>query len=1024
MKKQLNYVPQRRLVVSAVLMALSGALAAQTASPAQDMSAGMPANSADQAPPGNIKAADRAAKKKAVNLQAIVVTGIRGSMESSMNLKRDSQGIVDGIVAEDIGKFPDTNLAEALQRISGVSIDRDNGEGSRVTVRGVGPDYNMVLLNGREMPSANINATSASSSRAFDFANLSAAGISQIDVYKTSRASTPEGGIGATINIRTARPFEFPGTHGSFTVKADTDESNHNLPSSMQGSNWTPDVAGIFSTTSKDGKWGFAINGSYMKRDSGFSQVGVTSGWRTFHGNENNWGTIPQPGQPGSQNITNRPGPNDIYSVPQNINYSVNGVKEERTNGQMVLQFKPFDGVVSTLDYTYSERKVHTLRNELSAWFNFGPSTSSWTNGPVAAPLVYSETINPANSDVAMAGSDYGTRNKNGSLGFNTTWKVNDSLNLGIDVAHSTATAGADSPFGSNNTIGTAGFVRGTTTVDFSGKFPVMNIQFPPGLAQTPASAMLVTGSSFRNSYMKDTIDQLQLSGNFTFQDYSRLDFGVGQLNARNRTAFSNVQLDTWGGATSAADYPDSVWTPANMANYFGQFSGAGSPNYTGQFFTWNFPQVRQLAQNAWVAAGHSASAYSPSPVFTTDQRTTEKSTSLYLQWSQTYDWNMPLDVAVGVRSEKTNVYSTALVPTSTGISWGSANEFTVLQNGSGFTRETGSYKYLLPSTDLALHLTPDMILRGSYGETIGRPTYDQIQGGQTLNTLARVNGGTGASGNPGLKPLHSRNFDLSYEWYYGEGSFVSVGFFRKLIDNYVGQTSVNQTPFNLHTPVGGAYWNAALGSGCATTDTVCIRDYILNTYNGQPGVTKTGVDSTGNATGTIVGQPGDPVAIFAIQEPANQKSASLDGWEFNIQQLLGQTGFGFSANYTIVKSSLKYNNALIGQQFALIGVSNSANAVGFYEKGPWQARVAYNWRGQFLSSVIDGGGNFTPGYTEPYGQVDVSIGYQYNKHLSFSLEGINVTDQYQRIHARTTQELLYLTQSAPRYMLGVTYKF
>src|SRR3546814_8735032 len=105
-------------------------------------------------------------------LDTIVVTGIRGSLISSMNLKRDAQGIVDGIVAKDIGKFPDTNLAESLQRISGVSIDRSMGEGSKVTVRGVGPDFNLVLLNGRQMPASSIEATNASHSRAFDFAKI------------------------------------------------------------------------------------------------------------------------------------------------------------------------------------------------------------------------------------------------------------------------------------------------------------------------------------------------------------------------------------------------------------------------------------------------------------------------------------------------------------------------------------------------------------------------------------------------------------------------------------------------------------------------------------------------------------------------------------------------------------------------------------------------------------------------------------------------------------------------------------
>ena len=123
-------------------------------------------------------------------LDEIVVTGIRSSLESSMALKRDAQGVVDGIVAEDIGKFPDTNLAESLQRITGVSIDRSIGEGSKITVRGIGPDYNLVLLNGRQMPGSSIGDTFASNSRSFDFANLASEAVSAVEVYKTSRAPT------------------------------------------------------------------------------------------------------------------------------------------------------------------------------------------------------------------------------------------------------------------------------------------------------------------------------------------------------------------------------------------------------------------------------------------------------------------------------------------------------------------------------------------------------------------------------------------------------------------------------------------------------------------------------------------------------------------------------------------------------------------------------------------------------------------------------------------------------------------
>ena len=210
--------------------------------------------------------------------QTVVVTGLRASLESSLNLKRNAQGFVDGIVAEDIGKFPDTNLAESLQRISGVSIDRSEiGEGSKVTVRGVGPDFNLVLLNGRQMPTSSLGDRNG---RGYDFANIASEAISQLQVYKSSRAETPTGGIGATINVVTARPLSRPGMQASVGVKGVYDTSATNLPNDLQhGDKLTPEISGIYSNTSADGRFGIGLSASYQERNLGYNRASVSNGW-------------------------------------------------------------------------------------------------------------------------------------------------------------------------------------------------------------------------------------------------------------------------------------------------------------------------------------------------------------------------------------------------------------------------------------------------------------------------------------------------------------------------------------------------------------------------------------------------------------------------------------------------------------------------------------------------------------------------------------------------------------------------
>ncbi len=672
--KQLEATPRRKLLATALLLALSQTVAAQSATQDEAANPDAPAQSARDS--------------DANELDVIEVRGIRGSLTSAMNVKRNGQGVVDGISSEEIGKFPDTNLAESLQRISGVSIDRSAlGEGSRVTVRGVGPDFNLVLLNGRQMPASSLLDTDASSSRAFDFANLASEAISGIEVYKSSRASTPTGGIGATINVKTARPLNNPGLHANVGIKTVYDESNGNLPNALQGDDLTPEISGIFSNTFADGKFGVALTASYQERDLGYNQVSVGNGWRTFRGDENNWGTIPQPGTPGSERITNRPGPNDIYSVPQNLNYSVNGVQRQRTNGQLTLQWAPTDRLTATLDYTYSENRIQTQRNELSVWFNFGPSSSSWTNGPIAAPNVYSEIIVPANSDLSMGGAKYATKNENQSIGLNLEWAVSDSVNLELDMHRSSAESGADSPYGSNSVLGAAGLFRGTTTVDFSRPLPILTVALPPGQTDIDAAQMQVTGSSFRNSHMRAEVDQAQLRGDWVFGEASQLDFGVASTEVRNRSAFSVVQNDTWGGNVTPNGflaYPDSLWRRDDMRNYFQGFGNSRDPRWSSAFFTFDFEAMRQAA----IAATGRPDLYRRSDVFSTDRRTTEKSQSAYLQYSTTFDWKMPLQVAAGVRYERTEVTSTALVPNfAPGIQWRSAIELILVEQGSAYSK-------------------------------------------------------------------------------------------------------------------------------------------------------------------------------------------------------------------------------------------------------------------------------------------------------------------------------------------------
>ena len=948
-------------------------------------------------------------------MEEVTVTGVRRSLTEAAAIKRESDGVVDAILAEDMGKFPDTNLAESMQRITGVSIDRTSGrgaegEGQRITVRGIGPDFNLVLLNGRQMPGTSLASTSANSSRAFDFSNLASEAVSAVEVYKTSMATIPTGGIGATVNIKTARPLDIGDQSISLGLKGVYDTA-------ADDTSVTPEFSGIYSNVFADGKFGIALSAIYQERDYGYNQAGTTSGWIPENRLDPGWQALPAPGGPASGNYENLPSPEDLYSLPQNLTYISTQGNRERLNGQLVLQFAPTDSVEMTLDYTYSELAIEERRNDLGVWFiqcgTCGGSTGTFTDGPIVTPLIWSEDW--AGRDVGGGGGLDAWKTELESFGFNAQWEVRDGLGFHFDFHNSVSESGRDNRFGSSSVIGGVLFTSGgRATVDYSNDLPVLSMTLPDG--EYAAANMLTGGAAFRNSYNRSEVQQADIGGYFDINDTMSLDFGATATEVDNRTAFSNVQYDNWGGIGSPADYPDEIWKLRDVRSLFSGIPGANSANMWNQRFEWNFAEVAAYRE---LATGQSMAA---SDDFTDDLRTSEDSISAYLQYNWNFDiGNMNANIRAGMRYEETEVDSSALVPIPEYITWAAANEYYITYGDPDFTSLSGDYDYWLPSFDFSLNVTDDVVLRASYSETIGRPDWRSIQGGQTLTTLVRKNFGTGNQGNPGLLPLESKNYDLSAEWYYSEGSYLSAAYFFKDTSNYIGVSQVEDTPFNLPHPGNGQWYDECNAATGGADDQDAIRQCIFDTYGDTEYVM---MDANGQIL--IQGVPGqDPAANFLIGIPSNQRDAEIDGFEVAWQHMWGDSGFGTILNYTMVDSNIAYDNGSTNDQFAILGLSDSANAVLFYDKNGWIARLAYNWRDDFLAGTFDGNGIANPVYIEAYGQLDAIVSYTFGESgLTVFAEGFNLTDEYSRSFNRRSEQVEYVTALGPRYGIGLRWVY
>ncbi len=980
-------------------------------------------------------------------IEEIVVTGIRSSLRDAIGIKRSYVGTVDAIAAEDFGKFPDGNLAESLARVSGVAIDRSNVEGQKIAVRGFGPEYNLVTLNGRQMPTAPEVWVGG---RSFNFGDIASPGIAAVEVFKSANSLLPSGGIGATVNMVTTKPLNIEGTKKSASLGFVNDTT------STAGG--TPYEAALLYATNQ-GRWGFSFSGAYQERTN-----------REEGTRENNWITVEDMaaiegynrvtccwanGGAGITNVNQRADGKTFYQEP--AAYQIKDNDRVRTNAQATLQFAITDDLVSTVDYTYSKVDFNAKGVMFGSWLGGWDTNVGVVNEHGA--YVYNVVGNRAYDHELIWQS---LTNENKSLGFNLAWDASDAWHFEFDAHNSSAAVDGGEL---NNSIGFTTDVKGVITNTNGTEHGINSFSYDTNFLPENYFA---TGATIQDGYKENEMTQLQLKGSWDNVDeglISTIDFGISRVDNK----FSKVRnIANYGGTNlDPAAYDDSLFTRTDLGDFMNSFDAPIGTNYY-----YSIDPMTALA--AFSAANPGVTDPVDGVVCCAaggidhNDRVNETLDSAYVQMTMKSEVKgMPLDIVAGVRYEKSDTESISYYPVPTTLRWDMiAGLIGVSDSGAlADLPRYGSNSTMLPSLALSMGITDNQVVRFSVSKTMARPDLFSLSSQLDIGNRDFLQP-TATGGNPNLKPLMSTNFDVSYENYYGEESYFAVNYFRKDIKDFIGtRTVTGQTVNGLTDPAQSAIgqyaqacvreWVAAgrpdplfPGDAGATGDCVSqqalwaqgwMNDFqhmgwvalamaagvdVSNGYPWSP------AECAGNGAdgwwrcdpGYIDGTSSDPLASFEVTAPYNMNSGTVSGFEFVLQHLFEGTPFGMQFNFTkIVGGDVDIRRDQLGEQFILPGLGDAGNLSVFFENEQHTIRLAYNYRGE----TVAGFANYQqPLYVEERKQVDFSYQFRYNESTTFFFDAANINDESTRLYARYP-EMLFLSQDhGPVYKFGARVNF
>ena len=943
-------------------------------------------------PQDAVTAADVSQGNAAGESDEIVVTGLRGSLQRNLDLKRTSSGVVDVISAEDIGKFPDSNVAAALQRLPGVSIQRSGsrGEPTGITVRGFGGDFNTTLYDGRRI-------STATGGRQIDFSTVGVDFIGQLSVLKTPDVSLSSSSIGATVDIQFPKPFDHPGFRLAATGSGSIQERAGKV---------VPTAGLLISDTNADETFGVLADVIYTRRDTDTNRVYV-SGWPggnfapcQLAGNAGAGACSPTSDTTSAAYAN----PNNRQNIagwsPQQYGAEQQRVKDERIDARVAFQYHPTDDLMVTLDNNFSRQKIVQDNYAFGVWFNQGDLRNVTLDANGTA-VDFTQAGTPTDFTAARNTELLQTN----QTGLNVKYDATTNLTLEADGSYAKSWRNPGNVIGSQN--GDIGYgsalgntLKFTIDGDSSKAFPSISNYGPAGNAAAWADTSLIGSHVAVNQTQRNTDELMQFRGNATWkQDDLTLKAG-GQFyqdtfKFRNTSTFTNNFWQAYAGygapsagTSGVSPLPASLYQGSvSLNNFIPGFDGSLPPSvfvfspseYQNYLSSLGNPQAQNVPgynyANVTGFTGAFDEAVDPGSVL----RVRERTWSLYFSANfKTEIGGLPFTFNAGVRNENTNLVSTGQgrLPTSLVTSTADKTLLSIptYTDVQGVTSKN-SYSYLLPSLDAKLELSDNFILRFDASRTLTRPSLSQLNPVLTVGNGQRIGALSASGGNPELKPYLADNFDIGAEWYYKRNSYLSVGFFLKNVSNFV---------------VGGV---------------------TRQTINGL-------VDPT---TGQL--------ASFAVTQQVNGPDATVRGVELAWQQVFGDTGFGFQANATFVNTNKPYDDKNITQTgFAVTGLANSANFVGFYDKHGFQFRTALNWRDEYLlqfgQNQNTGSFGAEPTFVNASFQVDLTTSYDVNKHFSVFGEALNVNNNQQSTHGRYSNQLLDVFDYGRRYTAGVRYRF